>query len=754
MASRSPSLLVQVSLADLPWERVQKKLEIYFQSQKKSRGDECEVRPVDRERGIYSVHFRSEEVKNRVKVHKDHSIEIGNRILKIQILPDSGMTTMDSAERSLTNSLISPSANSLPASSALQLQSDLERRFDGKYAGDRDSIAGKIFLSVSATLNTDLFTEQERRDVIDLCPTLRVDGISSHHGIEKVSGGYGDIEKLHHLFEKRLGSSHRHANEFLHPKIQNGLEEMDMGSQKDRNKSDSEDVCCELEVPSGIFEYFSQAFKETVEELEQKFNVKITSNEHENGLTSVRFNSAGSLNLIEKAQQDFVTAFQKVAADVKQERIPFTNHQQFDKAQEMLSTKYKSILVKTDQNELILRGPAKEISAAKREIEASYLDKVPESPPPMKSDIEVDADIFELMEPKLSKEIEAIKQKYDTTMERKKCLRSQKAIIRFMPKKHGKSDQSSKAYGHFHYVYQNTLKQTTRKEIPLKLSENQQRKLDAFLSQLQAENTRVFLEKKGNKLFIEGPLEHVCYAEKHIMKFLNTDMNPDHGNLPIPGSSPRATSGAYFEPNSAHNMRPVSREQAGSQAVGAKQEEECSICMDLIDQKEVLPKCKHAFCKTCITEAMKYKPTCPVCNMFYGKMEGNQPPGTMQVNKLRTSLPGYEQYGTIEIAYHILDGIQTTSHPNPGRGFRGAYRTAYLPNNKEGNEILCLLQRAFEQKLIFTVGQSRTTGLCDVVTWNDIHHKTGKHGGPESFGYPDPSYLKRVREELKAKGIV
>nr|XP_020635233.1 E3 ubiquitin-protein ligase DTX3L isoform X3 [Pogona vitticeps] len=93
------------------------------------------------------------------------------------------------------------------------------------------------------------------------------------------------------------------------------------------------------------------------------------------------------------------------------------------------------------------------------------------------------------------------------------------------------------------------------------------------------------------------------------------------------------------------------------------------------------------------------------------------------------------------------------NHPNPGRRFRGTVRTAFLPDNKEGREILRLLQQAFDQKLIFTVGQSRTTGVTDVVTWNDIHHKTSTIGGPENFGYPDPDYLKRVREELKAKGI-
>lgn len=69
-------------------------------------------------------------------------------------------------------------------------------------------------------------------------------------------------------------------------------------------------------------------------------------------------------------------------------------------------------------------------------------------------------------------------------------------------------------------------------------------------------------------------------------------------------------------------------------------------------------------------------------------------------------------------------------HPNPGAPYKAVFRTAYLPNNKEGQEILQLLKRAFQQKLIFTVGQSRTTGLQGVITWNDIHHKTSIYGGP------------------------
>jgi deltex-like protein len=56
--------------------------------------------------------------------------------------------------------------------------------------------------------------------------------------------------------------------------------------------------------------------------------------------------------------------------------------------------------------------------------------------------------------------------------------------------------------------------------------------------------------------------------------------------------------------------------------------------------------------------------------------------------------------------------------------------------------------------MIFTIGTSVTSGVQNVVVWNDIHHKTSMHGGPQNYGYPDPTYLQRVTEDLAAKGIV
>ncbi|KAG7490894.1 hypothetical protein JOB18_044113 [Solea senegalensis] len=186
------------------------------------------------------------------------------------------------------------------------------------------------------------------------------------------------------------------------------------------------------------------------------------------------------------------------------------------------------------------------------------------------------------------------------------------------------------------------------------------------------------------------------------------------------------------------------------------EDESCPICMETIKrgEKETLP-CKHCFCRDCLQRAFHYKPVCPTCGRVYGTLTGTQPEGGRMTHTTisSSSLPGYDKYGTIIIQYRIPAGIQTAEHPNCGQPYDGVTRTAYLPDSSEGRRILTLLKRAFDQRLIFTVGRSTTSGRNNALTWNDIHHKTSTCGGPTRYGYPDPDYLSRVADELRAKGI-
>ncbi|XP_069011456.1 E3 ubiquitin-protein ligase DTX3L-like [Embiotoca jacksoni] len=210
-----------------------------------------------------------------------------------------------------------------------------------------------------------------------------------------------------------------------------------------------------------------------------------------------------------------------------------------------------------------------------------------------------------------------------------------------------------------------------------------------------------------------------------------------------------ASNGAVWNQPTAPGLN-----MGGGATARDKEEKTCPICMDTFTNKKQLTHCKHEFCESCLQRAVEVRGhICPVCKHVFGKMEGDQPEGNMTWDILHSHLPGYNDCGTIMISYHIPAGKQTEKHPKPGEFYGGIKRTAYLPNNRKGKEVLQLLKRAFDQKLIFTVGTSRTTSMENQVTWNDIHHKTSTTGGPQSYGYPDPDYLSRVKEELKAKGI-
>ncbi|CAF3424996.1 unnamed protein product [Rotaria sp. Silwood1] len=239
-------------------------------------------------------------------------------------------------------------------------------------------------------------------------------------------------------------------------------------------------------------------------------------------------------------------------------------------------------------------------------------------------------------------------------------------------------------------------------------------------------------------------------------------------NLPK-RSSPQSENSAFQCSNSASATADEENPNTNDQGHNEKQKIEvkpskekpkvdiCPICLDDCTEPKQLNKCGHAFCSACIDQYFQtIKPQCPCCFTIYGEIRGNQPENGIMTHHVRKRrLPGFtnNSFGTIEITYYFPDGIQDDRHPNPGKRYHGTTRVAYLPDNTEGRRIFKLLQKAFELRQTFTVGQSRTTGYDNVVTWNDIHHKTNFYGGMENFGYPDDTYFNRVLQELAAKGI-
>ncbi|XP_068271545.1 probable E3 ubiquitin-protein ligase DTX2 isoform X2 [Nyctibius grandis] len=209
---------------------------------------------------------------------------------------------------------------------------------------------------------------------------------------------------------------------------------------------------------------------------------------------------------------------------------------------------------------------------------------------------------------------------------------------------------------------------------------------------------------------------------------------------------------------------------------GSPADEDCVICMeklsspsgysDTCKSSTIKPEavghlnCQHSFHMLCVLAMYSNgnkdgSLQCPSCKIVYGEKTGTQPKGKMEISAFPQSLPGHRDCGTIQIVYHISEGIQGPEHPNPGKPYtaRGFPRYCYLPNNEKGRKVLGLLTVAWKRRLIFTVGTSNTTGESNTVVWNEIHHKTEMDANLSGHGYPDPSYLDNVLAELAAQGV-
>lgn len=208
-----------------------------------------------------------------------------------------------------------------------------------------------------------------------------------------------------------------------------------------------------------------------------------------------------------------------------------------------------------------------------------------------------------------------------------------------------------------------------------------------------------------------------------------------------------------------------------TRGVSSPSDEDCSICMCKLkepsgfcedDDKDgsklvKLLLCSHVYHLVCIKQMVNTSCShieCPICKTIHGKRIGNQPSGVMEDLETFEALPGFSGCGSIVITYHFVDGIQGPEHPAPGEPYR-AYafpRQAYLPSNEKGKKVLKLLKEAWRRRLVFTIGTSVTTGMKNVITWNEIHHKTSRENF-NGHGYPDPDYLDNIILELALQGV-
>ncbi|KAI4902393.1 hypothetical protein NFI96_019947, partial [Prochilodus magdalenae] len=275
----------------------------------------------------------------------------------------------------------------------------------------------------------------------------------------------------------------------------------------------------------------------------------------------------------------------------------------------------------------------------------------------------------------------------------------------------------------------------------------------------------VGIEEKNDSWKLVGLPKHLGPVITEIEKLVGKSVFDDKTKelVGYPGNFPESWGlrGGQQEVAAAkwtHGITPDSGKQAKNESGkdikekddDKSKDDDCPICMDKFTDKKKL-KCGHEFCRACLNESVKSMgEICPVCKNIFGKLIGTQPVGTMTVNRQSFHSPWLSSLRHhLKIVFTHTRRAPRRGHPNPGRRFYGAHRQAYLPDNVEGRRVLKLLQRAFDQRLIFTVGTSTTTGADNSVIWNDIHHKTNTSGGSQKQTHRRVSYPSGVEGDQR-----
>ncbi|XP_023181651.1 E3 ubiquitin-protein ligase DTX3L-like [Xiphophorus maculatus] len=129
-----------------------------------------------------------------------------------------------------------------------------------------------------------------------------------------------------------------------------------------------------------------------------------------------------------------------------------------------------------------------------------------------------------------------------------------------------------------------------------------------------------------------------------------------------------------------------------------------------------------------------------------------QPEGKMNLEILHKKMSGFPDANTLKITYIFPKGIQTEKHPHPGQPYAQRQVCTYLPENHEGRTVVTLLEKAFNQQLLFTIATNESGE--DVITPASVPLKI-QHEEEEGIidGYPDANYLKTLSKVLRSKGI-
>ena len=469
-------------------------------------------------------------------------------------------------------------------------------------------------------------------------------------------GDFQDIEKIHgFLSEQLLKSEWKRESYPLTTEsapLQRGQNTCGSPSEP-KVKSEGKSNC--YEVPSLLFEYFKYTHPGKMDSLEKRFGIKIKSQESSPNMVSLDFTSSQS-NDVRSAQESFIHEFQQSIGTKKEDRVVLADSKQANKIKHKLSHQFQKLYIKENGRELILMGTHGDIAAARRFI-ASQISETPVKIWTLctRNRIEVDTAHYKLLEAELLQEISEIEQKYST--QRKVWEESQKTCIVFESKDKD-FDLSVHAHASFIDAYQNVSCQLMREVVPLKSLGKERKYLcgTKFMGDFRNRHPSVHFVLNQESVTFIGLPNHLAKAKQYVLQTGGMSLVAEQKQ-----NKDRETP-MDIDGKGSETALPTSQRSAGSRALGVNKEEDlCVICMEPIRNKQVLPKCKHEFCKPCISTAMMYKPVCPVCQTPYGVQKGNQPEGTMTFSVQKASLPGYESCGSIVINYYMKGGIQTVS---------------------------------------------------------------------------------------------
>ncbi|XP_032405902.1 E3 ubiquitin-protein ligase DTX3L-like isoform X2 [Xiphophorus hellerii] len=484
-------------------------------------------------------------------------------------------------------------------------------------------------------------------------------------------------------------------------------------------KGEAQESCL---LPLNHFWYMSHIYKEGIKQIERKNKIKMVAQVH------VTFEAEQEDGNPHEALNEFIDLSQSCSADSGEAVIPlkFVDPDHWSDALKVIKRNKDKLLLTMSSEEVIVSGPKQsqdEFSAVLNAMQKTNTPAEEHKPTSDGTSLKINLTTSQLTK--------------SPTVEDNKQLENSEG------KQEGTTNQQTKSP---------TVENNSEPVITSVEDANVKAKSDLNVESSNSKNKQSLQTCRA-----KPSLRNLLLKKKPIARRLRLTRPSDTTGL---GGLPKKSSceNERKEDSSQPSLIPPTAQQKAEAstktgASGDSKDDLCPICLDRLIKKKQL-KCKHTFCDECLQASVQHTgPMCPVCKDVFGVMEGDQPDGVMTWSCSSSFLPGFSGCGSIMITYTFPNGKQTKKHPNPGQPYQGTTRTAYLPDNEEGQEVLKLLKKAFDQKMTFTVGTSRTSGLDNQVIWNDISHKTSKTGGPQSFGYPDPSYLSKVKGDLKAKGI-